>query len=53
MSINAKQLPKCLKIAETSVVIIVFNSVLCEIRAYTGTVSYPSLYMNQVLEKLY
>jgi len=40
MSISPRQQPNCLKIAETSVVIIVFNGVLCEIRANTDTVSY-------------
>ena len=32
-------LPKCLKIAETIVVLIVFNGVICEVSAYTVTVS--------------
>ena len=39
MSISPKLVPNCLKIVETSVVIIVFNRVLCEVRAYTGTVA--------------
>ena len=40
MSKCSKQLPSCMKIAETSVVLIVFNEVLCEVRAYTVTFSY-------------
>ena len=53
MSKSPKQVPNCLKIAETNVVIIVFNCVLYEVFAYTVTVSYCPLYMNQVPEKLY
>jgi len=37
---SPKQLPLCLKIAETNVVIIVFNDVLCEVCPYTVTVSF-------------
>ena len=37
---SSKQLPDCLKIAETSVVLIVLYGVLCEFRVYTVTVSY-------------
>jgi hypothetical protein len=40
MSKSPKQLPDCLKIAETSVVLIVLNDVLCEVCVYTVTVSY-------------
>ena len=35
---SPKQVPNCLKIAETSV-IIVFNGVLCDVRTYTVAVS--------------
>jgi hypothetical protein len=35
MSRSPKQVQNCLMIAETSVVIIGFNAVLCEVRAYT------------------
>ena len=40
MSKKPKQLPNCLKGAEASVVIIVFDGVLCEVHTYTVTVSY-------------
>jgi len=33
-----KQLPNCLKIAETRVALIVFTGVICDISAYTVTV---------------
>ena len=36
----AKQLPNCLKRAKTSVVIIVFNGVLCEVSTYAVTISH-------------
>jgi len=36
---SSKQLPYCLKRAETNVVQIVFHGVLCEVLAYTVTVS--------------
>ena len=39
MSISSKLVPNCLKIVETSVIIIVFNGVLCEVCVYTGTVA--------------
>jgi hypothetical protein len=48
---NSKQLSKCLTRAETSVVIIVFDGVLCEVCGYTVTTSYRRN-INQVLEKL-
>jgi ribosomal protein L30E len=35
-----KQLPKYLKIAETRVVLYDINGALCEVRAYSATVSY-------------
>jgi hypothetical protein len=35
---SPKQLPNCLKIAETSVVLIVFNGVLRDVLAYIGTI---------------
>jgi len=54
MSKSPNLRPNCLKIAETSAIIIVFNGVLFEIRVYTVTISLIlSLYMNQVPEKLY
>ena len=37
---SPKQMPDYLKIAETSMVIIVFNYVICEVSTYTVTVSY-------------
>jgi len=40
MSKCSKQLPNCLKIAETSVVLIVLNGFFCEVRAFTVTLSY-------------
>ena len=40
ISKTLKQLPNYLKIAETSIVIIVFEVVLSDIRAYTVNVSY-------------
>ena len=40
MSKSPIQVPNCLKITETSVVIIVFNAGLCEVRAFTVTVSF-------------
>jgi len=39
MSESPKQLPNCMEIAETSVVLIIFKGVLCEVRAYTYTVT--------------
>ena len=38
----------CEKKPETSVALIVFNGVPCEVRAYAVPVSFNSLYMNQV-----
>jgi len=40
MSKSPKQLPNCLKWAETSVILINFNVDLCEVKAYTDNVSY-------------
>ena len=40
ISKSPKQLPNCLKIAETSVVLIVFNGVNCDVSTYTVTVSF-------------
>jgi len=40
-------------IAESSVVLIVFNSDLCHISTYTVAISCHLLYMNQVSVKLY
>ena len=39
ISKSPKLLPNCLKIAETSVVLIIFNGAICDISTYTGTVS--------------
>ena len=35
-----KHLPNCLKIAETNIVLIVFNGVICDVGAYPVTVSF-------------
>ena len=54
VSIAPKKLSNCLKRAETSVVLIVFDCVLYEVRAYKNKCCYcflPSLNMNQVPEK--
>ena len=40
MSKSPKQLPNCPKIAGTSVVLIIFNGVICDFRAYTVTISF-------------
>ena len=40
ISKGPKQLPNCLKNVETSVVLIVFNDVNCEVSPYTVTVSF-------------
>jgi hypothetical protein len=37
---NQKELPKCLKIDETTVVLNVFKGVTCDVSAYTVTVSF-------------
>ena len=37
---KSPKLPNCLKITETSVVLIVFNAVICDVSAYTVTVSF-------------
>ena len=53
MSKAPKKLSNCLKRAETSVVLIVFDCVLCEVRAYKHKCCccfLPSLNMNQVPE---
>jgi hypothetical protein len=39
ISKHPQQLPNCLKIAATSVVLIVFNSIVCDVSAYTVSVS--------------
>jgi hypothetical protein len=49
--VKKKQLPNCLKITETSVVLIVFNGVICDVSAYDRL--FLSLYMDQVPEMLY
>ena len=53
ISKGPKQLPNCLKIAETSVVLNVFTDVICDVSDYTVTRFFPLLNMNQVPEKLY
>jgi hypothetical protein len=40
-------------IMDTSVTLIVFNDIFCDISAYTGTLFFLSLYMNLVQEILY
>ena len=40
ISKGSKQLPNCLKIAETSVVLNVFKDVICNVSAYTVTISF-------------
>jgi len=50
---SPKQVPNCLKIAETSVFLIVFIGIICNISAYLLNRFFLSLYMNQVLEMLY
>ena len=40
LSKSPKQLQNCLKIAETIIVLIVFNGVICDVSAYTVTVSF-------------
>ena len=48
---SLKQLPNYLKRAETTVVLIVFNSVIYRVHAYKYCYRFlPSLYMNQVPE---
>lgn len=44
MSKYPKQLPKCLKKAERSVVLIVFNDVLYHVRAYTVAFFFVALH---------
>ena len=43
LSKSPKQLQNCLKIAETIIVLIVFNDVICDVSAYTVTVYQISL----------
>ena len=40
VSKGPKQLPNCLKIAETSVVLSVFKGVICDVSAYTVAISF-------------
>ena len=40
ISTSPKHLPNCLKITETSVVLIVFNGDVCDVSAYTVTISF-------------
>jgi len=47
---SPKQVPNCLKIADTSVVIIIFNGVLWSLRLYCYSFLL-SRYKNQVSEK--
>jgi hypothetical protein len=54
MSTNSKQLSNCPKIAEISVVQIIFNGVLCEVGAYTTVLPFLTVVLhNQVPVKLY
>jgi hypothetical protein len=48
---SPKQLLTCLKISETSVILIGYHGVIYPDRPYTGTVFLLSLYMNQVPKK--
>jgi hypothetical protein len=48
-----KQLLNCLKRAEKSIVLIVFDGVLCEVFAYNCYNVLPLFNMNQVLGELY
>jgi len=50
---SPNQLSNCLNRAKTSVILSVFDGVLCDVRAYTVTVFLPSLNMNYVPEKLF
>ena len=53
MSKAPKKLSNCVKRAETSLVLIVFDCVLCEVRAYKHKCCYcfiPSFNMNQIPE---
>ena len=47
---STKQLSNCLKIAETNIVLIVFNGVFCELRVYAVPVYFSKFYTNQVPE---
>ena len=40
ISKSPQHLPNCLKITETSVALIIFNGVICDVSAYTVIVSY-------------
>ena len=40
ISKSPKQLPNCLKRAETSIVLIVFIDIICDVSAYTITISF-------------
>ena len=40
ISKGQKQLPNCLKITETSVVLNVFKGVICDVSTYTVTISF-------------
>ena len=42
ISKSQNQLPNCLKLAETSIVLIGFNDVICDVSAYTVIVSFCS-----------
>ena len=53
ISKSQKQLPNCLKRAETTIVLIVFNGVLCDLHTYTVTIFLLKINMNQVPERLY
>ena len=53
ISKSPKHRPNFLKITDTSVTLIVFNDVFCDISAYTGTLFFLLLYMNLVQGILY
>ena len=52
MSKSPKQLPNCMVIAETSVVLIIFKGVLCEISTYTVTGSLHALHESGIRKAL-
>jgi hypothetical protein len=53
ISKSPKQLPNCLQIDDTSVGLIVFIGVICDVSAYTCYRFFLLLYMNQVPEMFY
>jgi len=54
ISKSPKQLSNCLKIAETSIVLVAFNCVICDVSTYIYCYRFfLLLYKNQVPEMLY